>query len=60
MIGNYLFLATAEKGGFGLNPDLIETNLFNLVLVLGFVVVFGRKLLGNILTERRESIEDSD
>jgi F-type H+-transporting ATPase subunit b len=57
MIENYLFLATAEKSGFGLNPDLIETNLFNLALVLGFVVVFGRKLLGNILAERRESIE---
>jgi F-type H+-transporting ATPase subunit b len=57
MMGNFLFLATAEQGGFGLNPDLIETNLFNLTLVLGFVVVFGRKLLGNILSERRESIE---
>ncbi len=57
MIENFLFLATAEKGGFGLNPDLIETNLFNLALVLGFVIVFGRKLLGNILAERRESIE---
>jgi F-type H+-transporting ATPase subunit b len=57
MIENYLFLATAEKGGFGLNPDLIETNLFNIVLVVGFVIVFGRKLLGEILTERRESIE---
>lgn len=57
MMGNFLFLATAEQGGFGLNPDLIETNLFNLAIVVGFVVVFGRKLLGNILTERREEIE---
>jgi F-type H+-transporting ATPase subunit b len=57
MIENYLFLATAEKGGFGLNPDLIETNLFNIALVVGFVFVFSRKLLGEILTERRESIE---
>jgi F-type H+-transporting ATPase subunit b len=57
MMGNYLFLATAEHGGFGLNTDLIEANLFNLALVVGFVVVFGRKLLGNILTERREGIE---
>lgn len=57
MIGNFLFLATEGKGGFGLNPDLIETNLFNLVLVLAFVVIFGRKLLGEVLTERRISIE---
>jgi F-type H+-transporting ATPase subunit b len=57
MMGNFLFLATAGKGGVGLNLDLIETNLFNLTLVLGFVVVFGRKVLTNILSERRATIE---
>jgi F-type H+-transporting ATPase subunit b len=57
MIGNFLFLATAEGGGFGLNPDFIEANLVNLVLVLIFVFVFGRKLLTEILTERRLAIE---
>jgi F-type H+-transporting ATPase subunit b len=57
MMGNFLFLATAGKGGVGLNLDLIETNLFNLTLVLGFVIVFGRKVLTNILSERRATIE---
>jgi F-type H+-transporting ATPase subunit b len=57
MMGNFLFLATADKGGVGLNLDLIETNLFNLTLVLGFVIVFGRKVLTEILTERRATIE---
>jgi F-type H+-transporting ATPase subunit b len=57
MMGNFLFLATAGKGGVGLNLDLIETNLFNLTLVLGFVIVFGRKVLTEILTERRATIE---
>ncbi len=57
MMGNFLFLANAGKGGVGLNLDLIETNLFNLTLVLGFVIVFGRKVLTNILTERRATIE---
>jgi F-type H+-transporting ATPase subunit b len=57
MMGNFLFLANAGKGGVGLNLDLIETNLFNLTLVLGFVVVFGRKVLTNILSERRATIE---
>ncbi len=56
-MGNFLFLATAGNGGVGLNLDLIETNLFNLTLVLGFVVVFGRKVLTEILTERRAVIE---
>lgn len=57
MMGNFLFLANAGTGGVGLNLDLIETNLFNLTLVLGFVIVFGRKVLTNILTERRATIE---
>jgi F-type H+-transporting ATPase subunit b len=57
MMGNFLFLATAGNGGVGLNLDLIETNLFNLTLVLGFVIVFGRKVLTEILTERRATIE---
>ena len=52
-----LFLATTGEGGVSLNPDLIETNLFNLTLVLIFVFVFGRKVLTNILAERREAIE---
>jgi F-type H+-transporting ATPase subunit b len=56
-MGNFLFLATAGQGGVGLNLDLIETNLFNLTLVLGFVIVFGRKVLTNILSERRATIE---
>jgi F-type H+-transporting ATPase subunit b len=57
MMGNFLFLATSEGGGFGLNTDFIEANLVNLVLVLIFVFVFGRKLLTEILTERRLAIE---
>jgi F-type H+-transporting ATPase subunit b len=57
MMGNFLFLATEGKGGVGLNLDLIETNLFNLTLVLGFVIVFGRKVLTEILTERKAIIE---
>ncbi|WP_295618105.1 F0F1 ATP synthase subunit B [Chamaesiphon sp. GL140_3_metabinner_50] len=56
MMGNFLFIATAESG-VSLNTDLIEANLFNLVLVLIFVFIFGRKLLGEILTERRLAIE---
>jgi F-type H+-transporting ATPase subunit b len=59
MMGNFLFLANAGTGGVGLNLDLIETNLFNLTLVLGFVIVFGRKVLTNILTERRATIESA-
>jgi F-type H+-transporting ATPase subunit b len=61
MMGNFLFLATAEataeSGGVSLNPDVIEANVFNIVAVLIFVFIFGRKLLTDILTERRLAIE---
>jgi F-type H+-transporting ATPase subunit b len=57
MMGNFLFLATEGNGGVGLNLDLIEANLFNLTLVLGFVIVFGRKVLTEILSERQAIIE---
>ncbi|MGB0561984.1 MAG: F0F1 ATP synthase subunit B [Spirulinaceae cyanobacterium] len=55
-MGTLLYLATAEAG-FGLNLNILETNLLNLAIVLGLLVVFGRRLLSNILSERRAKIE---
>lgn len=57
MMVQFLFLATEGHGGVGLNLDLIETNIFNIAIVLGVVVVLGRKALGDILAERRTLIE---
>ncbi|MBD0267390.1 F0F1 ATP synthase subunit B [Pseudanabaena sp. FACHB-2040] len=51
------FLAT--EGGFGLNFDILETNLINLALVIGILVYFGRKFLGNTLSTRKATIEES-
>ncbi|MGP1385845.1 MAG: F0F1 ATP synthase subunit B [Thainema sp.] len=52
------FLAEAvEESGFGLNFDILETNLINLAIVIGVLFYFGRKLLGNILGERRSRLE---
>jgi F-type H+-transporting ATPase subunit b len=51
-------LAEAEgHGGFGLNTDIFEANLINLAILIGVLFYFGRKLLGNILRERRSRIE---
>nr|WP_199329565.1 F0F1 ATP synthase subunit B [Coleofasciculus sp. FACHB-1120] len=51
-------LAEAEgHGGFGLNTDIFEANLINLAILIGVLFYFGRKLLGNILSERRSRIE---
>ena len=50
-------MAEAEVGGFGLNFDILETNLINLSIAIALVVYFGRNLLGKILGDRRDAIE---
>ncbi|NJL67017.1 MAG: F0F1 ATP synthase subunit B [Richelia sp. CSU_2_1] len=60
-MGTVLLLATeaSREGGFGLNFDILETNLINLSIVIGLLFYFGRGFLGNILTERRTAIEEA-
>lgn len=62
----FLTAATAEiaaegghEGGFGLNSNLLETNLINLVIIIGALFFFGRKILGKTLSERRSKIEEA-
>jgi F-type H+-transporting ATPase subunit b len=55
-MGIFSYLAT--EGGFGLNLNIFETNLINLSIILGLLVVYGSKLVGNILTERKNKIEE--
>lgn len=62
-MGTFSFLATEaaatleEHSGFGLNFNILETNLINLAIVIGVLFYFGRNVLGNILNERRSRIE---
>ena len=54
------FLLNAEAGaesGFGFNFDIIETNLINLGIIFVLLIVYGGKVIGNILGERRAKIE---
>ena len=44
----------AGEGGFGLNTDILETNLINLAIIISVLFIFGRRVLGNTLQERRE------
>ncbi|NJO39587.1 MAG: F0F1 ATP synthase subunit B [Cyanobacteria bacterium CRU_2_1] len=57
------FLLTAEaaehSGGFGLNLDILETNLINLLIIYGVLFYFGRGFLGKILSERKARIEEA-
>lgn len=54
-MGIYSYLAT-HGGGIGLNLDIFETNLINLAIVLSLLFVYGGKLVGNLLTERKTKI----
>lgn len=41
---------------FGLNTNILETNLINLAIVIGVVVYYGGEFLGSLLTTRKNSI----
>jgi F-type H+-transporting ATPase subunit b len=57
---NFLLLATAEESGaIALNPDILETNLINLLIVLVILFYAGRSFLGKVLTQRRAAIESA-
>ena len=57
MFTEALGLLASETKGFGLNFDILETNLINLVIIIGVLFYFGRGFLGGKLKERREAIE---
>ncbi|GAB1538234.1 F0F1 ATP synthase subunit B [Scytonema sp. NUACC21] len=48
---------TASEGGIGINTNILETNLINLAIIITVLFVFGRKVLGSTLQQRRERIE---
>ena len=61
MIETLFFLAEAHsevEGGFGLNLDILDTNLINLTLLIGILIYFGKPVLTNILSERRSKIAE--
>nr|QWW92766.1 ATP synthase I subunit [Thuidium sp. 49197] len=43
-------------GNFGPNTNLLETNLINLSVVLGLLVYFGKGVLNNLLSNRKQTI----
>jgi F-type H+-transporting ATPase subunit b len=63
MMGNFLWLMAeagaeaSEPGGFGINFDILESNVINLAIVVGVLFYFGRGFLGKVLSDRRAAIE---
>ena len=54
-----LSLLASEGSGFGLNLDLLETNLINLAIIWGVLFYFGRKFLGGTLSGRQATIAEA-
>lgn len=63
MIDSFFILATeaheAARSGFGLDFNLLETNLLNLAILVGGLVFYGSKVLKKVLNERRLQIADA-
>ena len=51
-----IFTLVAEHEGIGLNLDILETGLINILVVVGILVYAGKDFLGSILEERKTSI----
>nr|YP_009240147.1 ATP synthase CF0 subunit I [Sciadopitys verticillata]AMO00701.1 ATP synthase CF0 subunit I [Sciadopitys verticillata]BAK86700.1 ATP synthase CF0 B chain [Sciadopitys verticillata]BAW34566.1 ATP synthase CF0 B chain [Sciadopitys verticillata]BCK60735.1 ATP synthase CF0 B chain [Sciadopitys verticillata] len=45
-----------SAGSFGLNTNILETNIINLSVVLGVLIYFGKGVLSNLLDNRKQKI----
>ena len=51
-----IFTLLAEDKGIGLNLDILETGLVNILALVGILVYTGRDFLGSLLEERKTTI----
>jgi F-type H+-transporting ATPase subunit b len=56
---NQIFTLLAEHEGFGLNLDILETGLLNIIALVAILVYTGKDFLGSILQERKSAIVKS-
>jgi len=54
-----IFTLLAEHEGIGLNLDILETGLLNILALLAILVYTGRDFLGSLLEERKTTIVKS-
>jgi len=60
-MGNFdqIFTLIAEDKGIGLNLDILETGLLNILALVGILIYAGRDFLGSLLEERKTTIVKS-
>ena len=51
-----IFTLVAEHEGIGLNLDILETGLINVLILIAILVYTGKDFLGSLLEERKTSI----
>jgi F-type H+-transporting ATPase subunit b len=51
-----IFTLIAEHEGIGLNLDILETGLLNILALVGILVYAGKDFLGSLLEERKTTI----
>jgi len=51
-----IFTLVAEHEGIGLNLDILETGLINVLALIAILVYTGKDFLGSLLEERKTSI----
>lgn len=45
-----------EEAGFGFNPDILGSNVINIVVIVAFLVYVSKNVVGGILSERKAEI----
>nr|YP_009670611.1 ATP synthase CF0 subunit I [Passiflora lutea]QCX29919.1 ATP synthase CF0 subunit I [Passiflora lutea] len=57
LTNSFVFLVHwPSAGSFGLNTDILATNIINLSVVLGVLIFFGKGLLSDLLANRKQRI----
>ena len=54
-----IFTLIANHEGIGLNLDILETGLLNIIALVGILIFTGRDFLGSLLEERKTTIVKS-
>ena len=54
-----IFTLLAHEGGVGLNLDILETGLLNILALVAILIYTGRDFLGSLLEERKATIVKS-
>jgi F-type H+-transporting ATPase subunit b len=56
---NQIFTLLANEEGIGLNLDILETGLLNILALVAILIYTGRDFLGSLLEERKSTIVKS-